>query len=499
MRISTWVSILLVVFLAPLNFHSPAGYAQVPDTAEAQIQRDRLHLRAADWQPRAKAQTGIQVDEAVRLREGATTGQVTSAPITLPFTVNGVGPHWDATVPRDAVFDVEVRVSQNGTDWSAWVAPGHRSSVPATGEGTQAPNTYAGDTAGGLVLTEPDTRYAQVRLTLRASAEASPILRRLSLYVVNATDGPAPPPHVAQKKRPRSAPDTSKPDLSTRDDWDARPPKADYRYYTATHLAIHHTATASAGAADTWEDCASAVRAIQDYHMDTNGWIDIGYNYLVCQTGDIFQGREDGDDSRDVVGAHDGYNEGSVGTAALGYFHPPENQQPSSVLIDGYIHLFGWIAGRRDINPSGTSSYYQYGSLRNVYGHRNVKATACPGDHLYSERSAIVDSLDGVVTDTSESDTTAQSDPPEETILSKNYPNPAQSRTRFDLQLSRGGVVTVTVYDVLGRRVARRRYGYYDPGTHTISLRTAGWAAGTYPYRLVVDETVRTGTIRVVR
>ena len=49
------------------------------------------------------------------------------------------------------------------------------------------------------------------------------------------------------------------------------------------------------------------------------------------------------------------------------------------------------------------------------------------------------------------------------------------------------------------RRVARRRYGYQDPGTHTVSLRTAGWAAGTYPYRLVVDETVRTGTIRVVR
>jgi hypothetical protein len=60
-------------------------------------------------------------------------------------------------------------------------------------------------------------------------------------------------------------------------------------------------------------------------------------------------------------------------------------------------------------------------------------------------------------------------------------------------------VVTVTVYDLLGRRVARRRYGYYDPGTHTIALRTAEWASGTYPYRLVVDETSRSGMIRVVR
>jgi len=488
MRSSKGRVAVLIFLFASLGSYTPAGYAQTSGDPEARIKRDRLHLHAADWSRRAKAHSSIQADETVRLQEGASVGRVTSAPITLPFAVNGVGPHWDAAVPTGAVLDVEVRVSPNGTDWSGWVASGHRSQVPATGEGTQAPNTYAGDTAGGLVLTGPDTRYVQVRLTLQASAEASPILRRLSLYVVNATDGPAPPPRVTQKERLRSAPDTSKPDLSTRDDWDARPPKADYRYYTASHLAIHHTATAGAGAADTWEDCASAVRAIQDYHMDTNGWIDIGYNYLVCQTGDIFQGREGGDDSRDVVGAHDGYNEGSVGTAALGYFHPPENQQPSSLLIDGYIDLFGWIAERRSINPDGAGNYFEYGRLRNVYGHRDVKATACPGDHLYVKRADLVDRLEKLV-----------SDRPEETILSENRPNPAQSRTRFDLQLSRGGVVRVTVYDVLGRRVARRRYGYYEPGMHTITLQTAGWATGTYPYRLVVDETVRTGTLRVVR
>ena len=486
-------------FVAPtlailLISNPPNIFAQAPGGSGSQVVRDRIHLRAADWQQRAKAQGAIRADEAVRLRNGATRGRVTSAPIKLPFAVNGVGPHWDATVPQDAVLDVEVRVSPNGTDWSSWGAPGHRSQVPATGEGTQAANAYAGDTAGGLVLTEPDTRYVQVRLTLRASAEASPLLRRLSLYVVNANEGPAPPPHVTQKQRPGGTSDTSKPDLSTRNEWDARAPKTDYRYYTASHLAIHHTATASAGAADTWEDCASAVRAIQDYHMDTNGWIDIGYNYLICQTGDIFQGREDGDDSRDVVGAHDGYNEGSVGTAALGYFHPPEDQQPSSALIDGYTDLFGWIVDRRDINPTGTSNYFEYGPLRNVYGHRDVKATACPGDHLYPKRSAIVDSLDGIVSDTSD-----ESSPPEETVLSESRPNPAQSRARFDLQLSRGGIVTITVRDLLGRRVATRRYGYFAAGEHTVSLRTAQWASGTYVYRLTAGEEMRTGKMQVVQ
>lgn len=494
MSISAWTPVVLIVALLALGVPCPAVYAQGADTASAPVQRERLHLRAADWRPQAKAQSGIQVDTAVRLRTGATTGRITSAPLSLPFPVNGVGPHWDATVPQDAVFDAEVRVSPNGTDWSTWVSPGHRTQVAASREGTPVPAAYAGDTAAGLVLTPPGTRFVQVRLTFRAAAEASPVLRRLSLYAVDATDGPAPPSRRPQTEQTDSAFAPSKPALSTREDWGARPPRATYRYSPASHLALHHTATAGSGTADTWQDCAAAVRAIQDYHMNTRGWIDIGYNYLVCQTGDLFQGREDEDDTRDVVGAHDGYNNGSVGTAALGYFHPPENQQPSSELIDSYVRLFGWIAERRGIAPDGTSFYPSYGPLRTVYGHRDVKATACPGDRFYPERAALVARLNTVVSDTSDA-----SDLPSETVLSHSYPNPAQSHARFDLQLSTGGVVTATVYDLLGRRVVRRRYGYYAPGRHTVSLRTSDWAAGTYLYELEVDETTRTGTLRVVK
>lgn len=496
MSISAWSPILLIVALLAPGLQGSTAYAQGADMTSAPVQRERLHLRAADWRTQAKAQSGIQVDTTVRLRTGATTGQLTSAPLPLPFLANGVGLHWDATRPRHAALDVDVRVRAAGADWSAWVSPGHRTQVPPSREGASLPTAYAGDTAAGLVLTPPDTRFVQVRLTLRAPAEASPVLRRLSLYAVNSQQlsGAAPPPHLPQTGQTHSTSAPSKPPLSTREDWGARPPRADYRHSSASHLALHHTATAAAGAADTWQDCAAAVRAIQDYHMNTNGWIDIGYNYLVCQTGAIFQGREDDDDSRDVVGAHDGYNDGSVGTAALGYFHPPDNQQPSSALIDSYVQLFGWIAERRGIAPDDTSFYPSYGPLRTVYGHRDVKATACPGEHLYPERAAIVDRLNALVSDTSD-----RSEAPVETVLSPSYPNPAQSYARFDLQLSTGGVVTATVYDLLGRRIVRRRYGYYTPGRHTVSLRTNGWAAGTYLYELEVEETIHTGTLRVVQ
>ena len=105
-----------------------------------------------------------------------------------------------------------------------------------------------------------------------------------------------------------------------------------------------------------------------------------------------------------------------------------------------------------------------------------------------------MDSLDGIVSDTSD-----ESSPPEETVLSESRPNPAQSRARFDLQLSRGGIVTITVRDLLGRRVATRRYGYFAAGEHTVSLRTAQWASGTYVYRLTAGEEMRTGKMQVVQ
>lgn len=488
MRVPTRTLAILIVLIAFL-VNGPAGYAQLPEAAETQIKWDRLHLRAAEWKQWSKTSSRLRTDNVVQLRTGATQGRVRSAPLELPFTVNGVGPHWNATVPEGTAVDVELRTSSNGTDWSAWVPSGHRTPIPAMTEGAQKANAYAGDISAGLILTEPDVRYVQVRLTLRGSSDASPSLRRLTLYVVNSTDGPRRSGEKNSRMRPMAeSPDTLKPDMYTREQWGARAPTADYRYHPATHLAIHHTATTSAGAADTWKDCAAAVRAIQNYHMDTNGWIDIGYNYLICQTGAIFQGREDENDRRDVVGAHDGYNEASVGAGGLGYFHPPENEQPRSALLESYTDLFAWIAARRDIDPEGRRRYYEYGLLRTVYGHRDVDATACPGDHLYADRSTIAERVADLVPI-----------PPATTTLSPNFPNPATLKTHFKLELSTGGEVTLTVYDLLGRRVAHRHYGYHDPGTYTVSLRTARWASGTYPYRLVVDEQFRTGTIRVVR
>jgi len=478
--------VLLSVGIGPQN-----GWAQNDSSPSTAPQRVRVDVAGADWSKRAKTASGLRIEETVRLRAEASEGRVTMT-LSLPFPVNGVGPHWRASVPEGGAVDVALRTSPDGAAWTDWVSPSHETTIVGPQDGDRPRPAYEGDTSGGLLLTEADTRYVQVRLTLRRGISAGPVLRRFSLYAVDATEGPAPPTDARGPSTAKTAVDTAKPRVYTRDEWGAQSPTAAYRYARATHLAIHHTAAASHGAADTWDECAAAVRAIQDFHMETNGWIDIGYNYLICQTGDVFRGREDENDDRDVVGAHDGFNEGSVGTAGLGFFHPPENQRPTDELVGRFADLFAWIASERDIDPDGRDTYAGYGAtVRTVYGHREVKSTACPGDELYAERSAIVDSAAAVVSEGEEE--------PEITRFSEVRPTPVRTEARFEVRLATGAVVTLRVYDLLGRRIATRRYGPLSAGTHTLSVPTARWAAGTYAYRIAAGDRTQTGTIQVVR
>ncbi len=165
-------------------------------------------------------------------------------------------------------------------------------------------------------------------------------------------------------------------------------------------LVVHHTVTTNF---DT--DPAATVRGILVFHAVTNGWSDIGYNFLIDADGRIYEGRyareyaagevHDGEnvDGWGVIGAHAGagWNTGTMGVALLGTFTA---SQPSGPAVDSLVDLLAWKASRHQIDPHGASAVTNVTTgevlaYPNVAGHRDIKSTACPGDSFYPTLSTV--------------------------------------------------------------------------------------------------------------
>ena len=349
------------------------------------------------------------------LRAGREAG-FESVPFDTGATFSAIGPHWRGTQG----VSVELGVSPDGVRWGAWIAVPKEGTIEDLREDGR-PNPFAGESAGALVFVAPQSRWVRYRLRLPGTPRNEASLASFTLHVIDpgpevadarttplhqaptpfgtpaagATAAPGPrralalPPEI-----PTSIPGPASPPISSRAAWGARPPRDGYTYTMAGHIAFHHTATIEDWSARTWEECAARVRAIQTYHMDTNGWNDLGYAYVLCKHGHVFQAREDDADETDVQGAHDGFNRGSTGISVLGYFHPPVDHQPTAAQVSSLVDLMAWIAGRRGIDPLGRGLYEAFGApVDNVYGHREVKATDCPGDHLFALKEVIRESV----------------------------------------------------------------------------------------------------------
>jgi hypothetical protein len=152
---------------------------------------------------------------------------------------------------------------------------------------------------------------------------------------------------------------------------------------------IHHTAGTNSYTA---AQSAAIVRGIQTYHVKSNGWNDLGYNFVVDKYGQVFEGRYGGAE-RNVVGAHaEGFNTGSVGIALLGTYG---DAQPSAKAVDAIASLLAWRLDVGHVDPLGRLSWISGGNARfpsgtpvplaAVAGHRDTGFTSCPGNALYRQ------------------------------------------------------------------------------------------------------------------
>jgi FlgD Ig-like domain len=138
----------------------------------------------------------------------------------------------------------------------------------------------------------------------------------------------------------------------------------------------------------------------------------------------------------------------------------------------------------------GTSTLAQY---------RNGKWLAIPStvDRAGGELTASVNRL-GLFSILKKSEVDGQADDlPARFALEQNYPNPFNPVTAISYQLSAVSVVTLRVYDVLGREVSILVNGVGEPGVHTVQWngkndRGETVSSGIYLYQLRTGNLVMT-------
>ncbi len=311
-------------------------------------------------------------------------GELTLPAMRTPKRFDLVGLRWSRGERRE--IHAELRVRRDGGRWSRWLEVGHAEN---------------GESGTGPMLTG-GTDHVQVRLNRRP--------RGLKLHFVNATGtadrgsrlltafrkaansaviGALGTPATAARRQASGAPP-----MVTRDQWDPAgqcKPRSAPATGEVQFAMVHHTVTSNL-----YEqaDGPSMVLAVCRYHRNSNGWTDIGYNFLVDRYGTIYEGRAGGIDQA-VVGAQaQGYNAVSTGISNLGTFvsggQSPAGLQANARIIAWKLGIHGApVQGQVTVRSGGGSANrFPAGrpvTFERISGHRDGGETACPGAALYAQ------------------------------------------------------------------------------------------------------------------
>jgi hypothetical protein len=321
--------------------------------------------------------TSASSSKTTAYEASAAVGSVRTFPLPRPAT--NVAVHWlghEAAHVRIAFSRDRVRFGKPS-----------RVRLDELGEGRRAGETY------GAVMSARGARAVRVwsnrplrRLTLLALTDRGPPPRP-PLRTLAATAQPA-----VISRAGWGADESLRFDSTGKETW---PPA----FYPVQKVIVHHTATQNGDPNPT-----ATLRSIYYYHAVTQGWGDIGYNFLIDEAGNVYEGRYSrqyaagesptGQDlnGNGVTAAHaQGYNSGTVGIALLGTL---TNQDATPAARNALESLIAWIDSSHGIDPQGSALYTNpvsglQATFPNIAGHRDVAATECPGGSFYARLPTI--------------------------------------------------------------------------------------------------------------
>ncbi|XP_046997636.1 uncharacterized protein LOC124613090 isoform X2 [Schistocerca americana] len=178
-------------------------------------------------------------------------------------------------------------------------------------------------------------------------------------------------PSVPELPKPWETADTNvtlsgKLHVIPRREWLAQPrlDSAEFLSLPVPYVIISHSATEGC---DTQAACTHLIRFLQTFHIESRGWSDIIYNFLVGGDGYVYEGR-----GWTVVGAHTfGYNNRSIGLNMVGTFTKALPSEAQMLALRQLIEL--------GVQEGFIAENYK------LLGHRQLANTESPGTRLYEE------------------------------------------------------------------------------------------------------------------
>ncbi|MGH2769546.1 MAG: N-acetylmuramoyl-L-alanine amidase, partial [Actinomycetota bacterium] len=294
-------------------------------------------------------------------------GSLPDSSAPLPFRATHLGFEWS-----DGARPPEFRSSADGVTWMPW-----RPLEASADLSDPQARRYFSDLISGR-----DARFVEVREPGAGNGVAGPVV----VTALNTRDGPrakvrAPVPRTASAAAPG-------PRVFRRAEWgaDESMRKVAPTFARVRRIFVHHTATDNDD-----PDPAGTLRAIYAYHTRSRGFDDIAYNFLIDSRGNVYEGRyarsyetqeepsSENENGMGLVGAHVAHrNIGSLGVALLGDFR---SVPPRPEAVNALVDVLAWKADRNGVAPGGVDEE----GLPDIAGHRDARATECPGDRLYAQ------------------------------------------------------------------------------------------------------------------
>lgn len=299
-----------------------------------------------------------------------------------PFSCFGVGWKTNETVQPEALT-IRYRTKKKGETWSHWT--------------TATADFSPEESPTGLYWTDALFTHDASSHDFLEILFTNPVIAanmRIDIFDGNQ-DGDMKitgPVKGSSEKITRACPEF--PSIITRSTWcgGSAPCNSVNTAYTVTNITATHTIIHHGASPDTYTDGAAVVRSYWNYHVNTLGWSDIGYNYLIDKFGNLYQGRYNPNmPTTDVRGAHAGNsNSKSIGVNFLGN---ADVTIATTAQLNKLYALLGWWYNDKGLDPTTSASIplQVSGSATKfrILGHRDVNSTTCPGDDLYSRLASM--------------------------------------------------------------------------------------------------------------